>query len=83
AFAVDVPDRTERRDNLVVPASGLTVVFDTQFNVVPSVVCQVVGAVGGEDVELTGLSQTGCVIRVTDASGAYAARTINYIAQGY
>ncbi|WP_319543149.1 phage tail protein [uncultured Pseudodesulfovibrio sp.] len=83
SFSVDVPDRTERKDNLAVSVAGLEIVFDTQFNVVPSVVCQVIAAVGGETVELTGLSKTGCLVKVKDDSGAYAARNINYIAQGY
>jgi len=83
SFSVDVPDRVERKDNLIIPVTGLDVEFSTKFNIAPAVVTQVLQAAGGEDVELSGVSQTGMSVKVKDISGAYTERSINFIAQGY
>lgn len=79
---VDVPDHNERAEGVTVTTSGLPVTFDREFNAVPTVVCQVVGATGGEDVVVSNITTTGFDV-VVEVGGTAVARTINWIAQGY
>ena len=81
-FSVDVPDRVVTRSALAVPPEGFSLSFDPPFNVTPSIVCQVLDAAGGEDVEITNESPSGCDIRIT-TGGVSTAEFVNIIAQGY
>jgi len=81
SISVDVPDRLEngRAD---VPAEGLRITYATPFNERPKEFCQVLYALGGEDVEITAADATGFFVRIK-YDGGYVARTINWNAQGY
>ncbi len=81
SFSVDVPDRVDT-GRVPVPVEGLRIIYATPFHDNPKVLCQILSALGGEDVEVTDDDATGFFVRVK-SGGAYAARLINWIAQGY
>lgn len=81
-ITVDVPDRVESERAVNVPTAGLPVAYGADFNVVPTVVCQVVNAQGGEDVVISGETVSGFDVAV-NSGGSPVTRTINWIAQGY
>jgi hypothetical protein len=67
---------------VAVPATGLVVAYPGDFNAVPTVICQVVDAQGGEDVVVSGESVSGFNV-VVNSGGSPVERIINYIVQGY
>jgi len=79
---VDVPDRIERGQRQV-PEEGLRITYTKPFQESsPSVICQIIAAQGGEDVEITDSDATGFTVRIKCA-GSYVARLINWITQSY
>lgn len=79
---VDVPDRIER-GQAQVPVEGLRITYSKPFqDSSPSVFCQILGAQGGEVVEVTDSDATGCTVRI-NCAGSYVDRIINWITQSY
>lgn len=80
-ISVDVPDRIITR-GVDVPQAGLRIPFEPAFNERPRVLCTILSAEGGEDVEVTGDDATGFNLRVRLGEG-YVPRTVNFTAIGF
>lgn len=81
AFSVDVPDKSESK-NIVVPVDGITVTYDTAFNMIPKPVISVVDKQEGDTEKLTKMTSTGFTIKITN-NGTAVSRNINYAALGW
>jgi hypothetical protein len=81
-LTVDMPDRLERGENIVIGTGGLDVVYLTQFQVAPNVQITVLNAVSGDVPTVSGQTNAGFTVAVSNG-GSGVARNINWIAQGY
>jgi hypothetical protein len=95
-FSVDVPDRDDHYVNLSLPSGGLVLSFTPDgasspvpFNggpagspSAPHVQVTILSAQSGDVVSITGISLSGCTIKVLNG-GVGVARSVNVLAQGY
>ncbi|HUC63441.1 MAG TPA: phage tail protein [Alphaproteobacteria bacterium] len=81
-FLVDVPDRVDTGTAVAVPTSGLAVAYATPFNAVPNLQVTILSASAGDDAIVSGSTISGFSISIENG-GAPAARSINWVAQGY
>ncbi len=78
---VDIIERTERKDNVTVSASGTAITFDRPFHSPPQVEVTPVGAtalIGMPD----NITATGFTARTFDTAGTGTAGTVNWSATG-
>lgn len=81
-FTVDMPDRVDKGTSIAIPAGGLSVAYDTPFQVPPNVQATILSASQNDDVLLTAESRFGFTVQII-SGGVGVARTINWLAQGY
>ena len=80
-WTVDVPDLTQRAENVTVTTSGLTVTYDKEFHAVPNVQITILDAQGGDQAVLTSSDAAGFTVTITNSGPVE--RSINWISQGY
>lgn len=81
-ITVDMPDRTEADQDVVVPSAGLYVPFTPAFRVVPAVVATANNGMSGDRQTLVA-TESGFTIQFFNSSGSAVSRTVNWIAKGY
>lgn len=83
SLTVDVPDRVERAENVVVGTGGITVVFDPAFNSnPPNTQITILNAQAGDDAILTNQTASGFDLVIKNG-GVNVQRNINRFSQGY
>lgn len=80
---IDMPDRQWRKNNLVVPASGLTVNFDPSFAAKPVIAVTIEGATTAVKYETTSVDRLGVTLKLLDPAGTAVAGSIDIAALGY
>ena len=80
---IDMPDRTEGRENVSVPAAGLDVLFAVPFAAVPAVVVTGRDMESGDYVSVTNKSKAGFSMRFFNSGGSGVARVADWAAVGY
>jgi len=82
--SVDMPDRIERGEDLVVLAAGATVVYSPAFKEPPAVLLTIQDGAVDDRIEFTAKSASGFTFRVYNGDAAgYVDRTYDYIVSGY
>lgn len=81
-WTVDVPDLLQRNEGVTVPVTGLSVTYGKVFHAKPNVQITVVDALDGDVVKLSGETESGFTVLVSNG-GLAAHRKINWLAQGY
>ena len=81
-FIVDMPDRLESAEGVLVPASGLVVTYEPPFVNKANVQITIIAAQAGDDAELIDPDLSGFTVRIKNA-GEYVERRINWFSQGY
>jgi predicted phage tail protein len=84
---IDMPDRVEGQQGIVVPGSalittGLDVTYANPFKMKPAVAVTVQNALVNDVVALSNETRTGFNIKITNG-GTPVSRTINWVAKGY
>lgn len=81
---VDMPDRIERGENMTVPAAGITIEFNPEFQAIPAVVITIQDGNEGDEISDV-VKDTGFYFfRVYNRpSNTYVERTFDFIASGY
>lgn len=79
---IDLIERTEKADGVVIGASGTTITFEKAFHVKPVITTQAVGTGAGLTPMVTGESATGFTAHVYNASDTEVGGTINWQATG-
>ena len=82
AFTVDMPDRYENGTNISATAGGISVVYDTPFQVAPNVQVTILNAVANDDIVLSNETANGFDVKIINGA-TNVTRNINWIAQGY
>ncbi|MEO1223785.1 MAG: phage tail protein [Pseudomonadota bacterium] len=80
---VDMPDRIEAGDDLIVPAGGLRIDFAPAFRVLSGLGTAAQDMATGDRVAITNKSRTGFDVRFFDNGGVGVQRTLDYVAKGY
>jgi len=80
---IDMPDRTERGNNVAVAATGLAVTFGKPFNATPAIGVTVNDMNAGDYYTLTSQTRSGFSINIYNSVGAGVARNIDWTAAGY
>jgi len=81
-FIVDMPDRSERAQDVAVPDTGLEVTFALAYMAKPLVRTTIQSAQDGDYCDVSGVSTTGFTVVVKNA-GSGVARTIDWESKGY
>jgi predicted phage tail protein len=81
---VDMPDRVESGNDLVVPAGGLTITYSPPFKQSPAVSLTAQGLSPGDYLDVTSKGISGFTVFIRNSSGvAQSGRSIDYITKGY
>lgn len=80
---VDVPDRVESDNDIVISAGGATVTYPSEFRAVPSIGIAVDNLAVGDRYEITNKTKAGFDIEFFDNTGTSIGRTFSYVAKGY
>lgn len=80
---VDMPDRVEAGDDLLVGLDGLRVDFTPPFKRLRGVALAIQDRASGDREEITEKDETGFTLRFYNAAGAPVARTVDFVAKGY
>lgn len=80
---IDMPDRIEGQDAVVVPADGLSIAFPIPFAATPAISVSGRDLASGDTADITAQSRSGFHLRFRDSSGTGVARTADWIAKGY
>lgn len=80
---VDVPDRVESKNNVLVPDAGVTVPFQNAFFATPAVAITAENMATGDYAQITAKTPAGFTIQFKNAAGAGVARTMDWIAKGF
>lgn len=81
---IDMPDRIESGNDLVVPALGLTITYTPPFNANPAVSLTAQGLSPGDYLDVSAKTATGFTVFIRNSSGvAQPGRSIDYISKGY
>jgi hypothetical protein len=80
-WSIDVPDLTQRAEDVTVGTGGLTVTYDKEFHARPNVTVMILDAEEGDQAVLTDSVASG--FNVTIKNGGPVERQINWISQGY
>lgn len=83
SVTVDMPDRTLAGEDVICPAGGMTVTFDTPFRAVPAIAITGQNLATGDYFTVTAKTQASFFIRFFNSSGAGISRTFDYVAKGY
>jgi hypothetical protein len=83
AVTIDMPDRTERGNNVTVPAIGLAVVFAKPFHTTPAIGITVNNLVTGNYYVMSAKSRAGFTINCYNAAAAGIEKNIDWIAVGH
>lgn len=84
SVTVDMPDRIERGDDLVVPDTGVTINFNPAFQAIPALSILIQDGDAGDEIQFTRKDKTGFEFRVYNrVSMAYVERVYDFIASGY
>lgn len=81
-FSVDVPDRMEQGNGIVVPAEGLTIVHEKPFLGMPNTQITILAAQANDDAILTEETLGGFTVQIKN-NGSGVARAINWLRKGY
>ena len=81
-FIVDMPDRSERGQDVTVPVGGLSVAFARSYIAKPLVRITIQSALDGDYYELSSVSTTGFTIYIKNA-GSTVSRVIDWESKGY
>lgn len=80
---IDMPDRIEGGDDLVVPTGGLRIDFEPPFLVLAGLGIAAQDLATGERAAITYKDETGFDIRFFDSGGSPVERTFDFVAKGY
>nr|WP_248311417.1 host specificity factor TipJ family phage tail protein [Bosea sp. ASV33] len=80
---VDMPDRVEAGNDLLVTTSGLRIDFTPPFKSLRGVALAVQDRASGDREEITDKDETGFTLRFFNAAGGAVARTVDFVAKGY
>ena len=80
---IDMPDLLQTGEDLVCSTSGLSVVYNIPFNVIPALAITGTEMGVGETYYLSNKTMTGFDITFKDSSGTSIEKTFDYIAKGY
>lgn len=83
SVSVDMPDRIEAGNDVVVPIAGLRVDFVPAFNALTGLGIAAQDMATGDRAEITNKSATGFDIAFKDSGGAGVQRTFDFVAKGY
>jgi hypothetical protein len=83
SYMVDMPDRLDSASGLLVPETGLTVVYATPFQTVPSLQITIIDALPGDDFIFTEQPTEYGFSGVVKNGGVVVVRTINHLSKGY
>lgn len=79
---VDVPDLVETGNNILIPATGKTILFEKNFHAIPNVQTTILDKNQGDDEFITNLTQLSFDIVIKNNNTAIE-KSINFVAQGY
>lgn len=82
AVRIDMPDRVDGDNDVLVPAEGLWVAFDPPFMQTPAISVDAEGMQPGDVVEKTNMSPEGFRVRFKNSSGSGVQRLMDWIAKG-
>ncbi|KJZ41566.1 host specificity protein J [Pseudomonas fluorescens] len=81
---IDMPDRVESGNDLVVPAGGLAITYAPPFIANPAVSLTAQGLSPGDYLDVSAKTATGFTVFIRNSSGvAQSGRSIDYISKGY
>ncbi|WLG49100.1 host specificity protein J [Pseudomonas sp. FP1742] len=81
---IDMPDRIESGNDLVVPIGGLTVTYSPPFNASPAVSLTAQNLSPGDWPDISVKTAAGFTVVIRNSSGvAQSGRSIDYISKGY
>jgi hypothetical protein len=82
---VDMPDRVEAGDDIVVPVAGLRIEFTPPFKTLRGVAIAAQNMATGDRYEIPTVQkdETGFFIRFFSSNGSGVQRTMDYVAKGY
>lgn len=81
---IDMPDRIESGNDIVVPDTGLTVTYSPPFNASPAVSITAQNLAAGDWPDVSAKTATGFTVFIRNSSGvAQSGRSIDYISKGY
>ncbi|MNF60857.1 hypothetical protein D3C84_424810 [compost metagenome] len=81
---IDMPDRIESDNDIVVPVGGLTVTYSPPFNASPAVSITAQNLAPGDWPDVSAKTATGFTVFIRNSSGvAQSGRSIDYISKGY
>ena len=81
---IDMPDRIESGNDIVVPALGLPVVYSPPFKASPAVSLTAQGLSPGDYLDVSAKTVNGFTVFIRNSSGvAQSGRSIDYISKGY
>jgi len=80
---VDVPDRVESANNIVVPAAGRAITYANAFFAVPAVAVTAENMATGDYATITSKTASGFTIQFRNSAGTGVERTMDWIAKGF
>ena len=81
---IDMPDRIESGNDLVVPIGGLAITYTPPFNASPAVSLTAQGLSPGDYLDVSAKTVHGFTVFIRNSSGvAQSGRSIDYISKGY
>lgn len=80
---IDVPDRVQSANNIVIPAAGLSILFANAFYSIPAVAITSENMATGDYATITSKTASGFTIQFRNSAGTGVERTIDWIAKGY
>ncbi len=81
SFTIDMPDKSDT-GNILLVENGQSVLYNSQFHMIPNPVITILNAVDSDKVLLTNQTESGFAVQITN-NGVGVSRSINWIAQGY
>jgi len=83
SVSLDVPDREETEEDLVLLAAGQTFIFDKPFFIVPNVGISMQDSATGDYFNVTAKSKTGFTLQTFNSSDVGISRKVDWIAKGF
>lgn len=84
SVTVDMPDRIERGDDIVVPSGGVTIDFSPEFKAPPAVAITIQDGGVDDKIEFINKTSGGFTFKVYNQTiGGYVERSFDYIASGF
>lgn len=81
---IDMPDRIESGNDILVPIGGLPIVYSPPFNASPAVSLTAQGLSPGDYLDVTTKTAVGFTVFIRNSIGvAQSGRSIDYISKGY